>query len=124
MHEAALMGNLLAIVERTVRDEGGGPVRLLHLRIGAMAGVNADALRFAFEVMSRGTAAEGGRLEIESVPLRVRCKQCGAESLPEDFVFACGACGSVEIDICAGREMALDYILVGDEERADTGERA
>jgi len=124
MHEASLMKNLLAIVEQAAHDEGGGPVRVVHLRLGAMAGVNADALRFAFDVMSPGTAAEGGRLEIEDVPLRVRCRKCGAESLPRDFVFACGSCGSVELDICSGREMAVDYILVGDEGREDAGDTA
>ncbi len=114
MHEASLMSDLLAIVDRAARTEGGGPVRVVHLRIGEMAGVSEDALRFAFEVMSKGTAAEGAELEVEKVRLRARCAACGAHSNPADFVFRCPACGSGDIEILAGREMEVDYILVGD----------
>ncbi len=123
MHEASLMGELLAIVDRAARTEGGGPVRTVHLRIGEMAGVNEEALRFAFEVMSKGTAAEGSKLEIEKVPLRARCGACGADSNPADFVFRCPACGSGDVMILAGREMEVDYILVGEGagEPGDTG---
>ncbi|MGD1048285.1 MAG: hydrogenase maturation nickel metallochaperone HypA [Candidatus Krumholzibacteriaceae bacterium] len=108
------MKNLLTIVDKAAADGGGNPVSLVHLRIGEMAGVNADALRFAFEVMAKGTAAEGAALEIETVPLRVRCRGCGAEGQPRDFVFVCGACGGSDVEILGGREMEVDYILVRD----------
>ena len=114
MHEISLMKNLLAIVDRAARAEGNGPVRAVHLRIGEMAGVSEDALRFAFDVMSKGTAAEGASLGVERVPLLVRCTVCGANSSPSDFIFVCPACGSRDIEILAGREMEVDYILVGD----------
>ena len=115
MHEVSLMENLLAIVEKAAADQGGSPVNVVHLRVGEMAGVNADALRFAFEIMRKGTAAEGAELEIERVPLRVRCRRCGAEEHPRDFVFICGACGGSDVEILGGREMEVDYILVRDD---------
>jgi len=116
VHEASLMKNLLAIVDEAARNEGGGPVRVVHLRIGEMAGVSPDALRFAFDVMAKGTAAEGGALEIEHVPLNVRCGSCGATAEPVDFVFVCPVCGSAEIEILTGREMEVDYIVTGEDE--------
>ena len=115
MHEVSLMKNLLRMVEETRIREGGGLVKVIHLRIGEMSGVNTDALSFAFEVLSEGTAAEGGRLEFEKVSLRARCRECGAEFHPDEFVFRCGSCGSPEIEILAGREMEVDYILLDDE---------
>ena len=120
MHEASLMKNLLSIVEGAACGGGEGPVRVIHLRIGEMAGVSEDALRFAFDVMAKGTISEGADLEIEKVALRVRCTACGGESHPSDFVFVCGACGSPAIEILEGREMEVAYILVGEGE-ADTG---
>jgi hydrogenase nickel incorporation protein HypA/HybF len=123
VHEATLMKNLLAIVDRAAHEEGGGPVRVVHLRIGAMAGVSEDALRFAFDVMAKDTAAEGAALEVEKVPLRIRCRECRADSNAADFVFICPACGSGDIEIVAGREMEVDYILMGDDgvEAEDSG---
>ncbi len=108
------MKNLLAIVDRAARDEGGAPVRVVHLRIGEMAGVSEDALRFAFDVMAKGTAAEGASLRVERVPLRIRCAACAADSNPAGFVCICPVCGSCDIEILGGREMEVDYILVGD----------
>ena len=124
MHEASLMKNLLSIVDRTARGEGAGPVRVIHLKIGEMAGVNADALQFAFEVMARETAAAEAVLEIEKVPLMIRCTTCGAELRPGGFVFICTACGSSEIEILTGREMEVDYILVGDDATGSGGPAA
>jgi hydrogenase nickel incorporation protein HypA/HybF len=121
MHEVSLMTNLLDIVERTAAAECRGPVRLIHLKIGEMSGVNPEAMRFAFEVLSRGTAAEGATLEIERVPVRVRCSGCGAETSPRDLVFRCAECGCGEIEILTGREMEVDYILVGEDEAEACG---
>ena len=90
-------------------------MKVIHLRIGEMSGVNTDALSFAFEVLSKGTSAEKGKLEFERVPLRARCKECGTEFHPDEFVFRCSGCGSPEIEIQAGREMEVDYILLDDE---------
>ena len=124
MHEVSLMKNLLRTVEETVRREGGGPVKVIHLRIGEMSGVNTDALSFAFEVLSKGTSAEKGKLVFERVPLRARCKECGTEFHPDEFVFRCSGCGSPEIEIQAGREMEVDYILLDDEITGESpGER-
>ncbi len=121
MHETALMKNLLDIVDRAARDNGSPRVRRVHLRIGEMAGVNAEAMRFAFEVLSPGTAAEGAELACEKVPLRIRCRRCGAEQRPVDFAFACRSCGASDIDILAGREMEVDYIETDDGGAPDTG---
>lgn len=123
MHEAFLMKNLLSIVDGTSRRERAGPVRIVHLRIGEMAGVNADALRFAFDVLAKDSTAADAVLEIERVPLRIRCRACAAEARPEDFVFVCGACGSADIEILTGREMEVDYIVT-DEDGAPAHEAA
>lgn len=114
MHEVSLMRNLLAVVEDAAARDGGGAVRTIHLRIGELSGVSVDALRFAFEVLSSGTVAEGGTLECDIVPLSVQCKDCGEEFHPRELVFRCPACGSAVIDIRAGREMEVDYIEIDD----------
>ncbi|UCF06949.1 MAG: hydrogenase maturation nickel metallochaperone HypA [bacterium] len=110
------MKNLLETVERVAADEGADHVDVIHLRIGEMSGVNSDALQFAFEVLSKDTVAEKGRLEIDHVPLMIRCRACGSESHVEGFVFLCPSCQSAEIEIVSGRELEIDYILVDDDE--------
>ncbi len=109
------MQNLLDIVSKTVENEGGEKATLIHLRVGELSGVNRDALNFAFEVLSKGTVADGGTLEIEEVPLRVHCRDCGNEFNPDELAFRCEHCGSTNIEIVSGREMEIDYILMDEE---------
>jgi hydrogenase nickel incorporation protein HypA/HybF len=116
----SLMENLLGIVGAAALEQGEAHVKVVHLKIGEMAGVSVDALRFAFDCLSPGTVVEGGRLEIETVPLSVRCARCGATWKPEEFVFVCGSCGSPEIEILAGREMEVDYILVDEDKEGQS----
>jgi hydrogenase nickel incorporation protein HypA/HybF len=115
MHEVSVMRNLLDIVEATAEREGAERIDVIHLRIGEMAGINYESLKFAFEVLSKGTRAEGGRLEYDKVDLLVRCLECSHEFGPEEMVFRCSACGSGRVDIIAGREMEVDYILLDEE---------
>lgn len=115
MHEVSLMQELLKVVEGAAEEQGGREVTKIHLKIGEMAGVNVESLRFAFEVLSRGTVAEDALLEFENIPLKMRCRSCNLEFSPVEFTFRCTACSGTDIEILAGREMCVDYILVNDE---------
>jgi Hydrogenase/urease nickel incorporation, metallochaperone, hypA len=42
----------------------------MHVRIGRLAGVASDALRFSFDVAAAGTPIANARLDIEDVPGR------------------------------------------------------
>jgi hydrogenase nickel incorporation protein HypA/HybF len=116
MHEVSLMQNVIRVAEEAAAEQGGGRIAAIHLQIGKMAGVNVDSLKFAFDIISKGTSAEGGALEIENVPLRLRCAECGDQFSPDQFVLKCISCGSADIEIISGREMQIDYITVGEEE--------
>lgn len=116
MHEVSLMQNVISVVTETAQRQGGGRVSSIHLKIGRMAGVNIDSLRFAFDIISKGTVAEEGRLEIERIPLKLSCRSCGREFSPGSFTLICPNCGSRDIDIISGREMQVDYIMMEDEE--------
>ena len=115
MHEVSLMQNMMTVVAAAAKAQGGGKVITIHLKIGRMAGVNADSLRFAFDILSKGTVAEGGKLEIETIPLKIHCRGCSENFNPEQFSLTCSSCGSKDMIIVSGREMEVDYILIEDE---------
>ena len=115
MHEVSVMRNLLNSVEATADRERAERIDVIHLRIGEMAGINFESLEFAFEILSKGTKAEGGMLEYDKVELLVKCTECSHEFDPEELVFRCPECRSGRVDIIAGREMEVDYILLDEE---------
>lgn len=109
MHELGIMESALALVQAHAAGHQGQRVSRVVLRIGALAGVEPDSLRFAFDVVSRGTMAEGAAFEIEEVPVVVYCLSCQQEFAGETagFIFTCPTCGDLCGEIRRGRELEL-----------------
>ena len=108
MHEVALAQGVLDTVLKEAARHGGGHIPEIRLRVGRLSRVAPESLQLAFEALSRGTCAEGAKLLIEPVPLRVRCRSCQAESevAPERMV--CPACGGREVEVVAGMDLLLE----------------
>lgn len=62
MHELALIDDLITVITEAA---GAARVFAVHLEVGRGAGVYVEALRFAFDVCTRGTALEGAALSID-----------------------------------------------------------
>ena len=111
MHELGIMQSTIEMVEGQARANSAGKVHRITLRIGALAGVEIESLRFAFDVVAAGTIAEGSSLEIISVPALAHCKKCAADfSFSSGPIFACPQCGDFSGDIRQGRELELSQI--------------
>jgi len=112
MHEVGLMQSALELAEEQARLRGAGRIHRITLRIGKLAGVEPEALAFAFHVVTTGTMADGATLGIESVPVVCFCAACRAEFAPEGFVFACPRCGALSQDVRSGQELELTSLEV------------
>jgi hydrogenase nickel incorporation protein HypA/HybF len=106
MHEMSICRALIAKVEGVARARGGR-IAVVHVGIGPLSGVEARLLSDAYPLATVGTAAEGSRLEIETAPVRVRCRTCGAESEATPNHLVCPACGDWRTDLISGDEMLL-----------------
>jgi hydrogenase nickel incorporation protein HypA/HybF len=107
MHEVGLMQSVLEIAFAKTRDAGASRIERLKLRVGDLSGVVPEALQFAFEAASPGTAAQGAELELERVPAECWCEHCGLDFRPEDIIYACPKCGEISTQIETGRELEL-----------------
>ncbi len=107
MHEISIMDSALNLALDQARAAGAKRVHLIRLRIGALSGVVPEALEFAFEALTPGTAAEGGRLVIEPVPARFWCRTCEREFEADDLLAECPQCHQPSRDLRGGRELEL-----------------
>lgn len=112
MHELALAEGILAVALRTLASQLEGKVTLIKLKIGQLTHVENEALELAFTAVARDTAAEGAKLLIERVQLRLRCLECGDEIVAARYRISCESCGSAQSEIIAGRELAVEYVEV------------
>lgn len=111
MHELSIA---LSVLERVGEEAAvhGGTVTAVHVRIGVLSGVDCEALRFAYEVAVADTDFSGSRLEIERIPLLVRCPECGVEHTPEVQSIVCPRCITPAQEILAGRELELSSLEI------------
>jgi hydrogenase nickel incorporation protein HypA/HybF len=79
----------------------------IHLKVGALSGVVPEALRFAFEALTPGTAAQQAELAIEDVPARFWCQNCSKEFQAGDMFSECPDCHAPSADLRAGRELEV-----------------
>ncbi len=76
MHEMSLAESIREIVEETARAHGARRVASVRLEIGVLAKVELDAMRFAFDVVKRGSLADEALLEIVETEGSAWCMQC------------------------------------------------
>ena len=109
MHELSLAD---AVVRICCEHARGRRVTSVELKVGHLRQVVPDALTFAFELVAQGTPAEGAELQIVSVPARVACSACGAETEIEQFPLACASCGGLAVDVVAGEEFHVESLEI------------
>jgi hydrogenase nickel incorporation protein HypA/HybF len=99
-------------VLQEARARGASRVHRIVLRIGTLSGVEPDALRFAFEVVTKDTLAEEAELEVDSVPACAYCSFCEREFEAEggSVILSCPRCGGLSSDLRRGRELELSQI--------------
>jgi hydrogenase nickel incorporation protein HypA/HybF len=112
MHEMALTQGLIELIESEGRKRGFSRVRVVTLEVGALGGVDADAMRFCFDAVARGAIVEGARLDIRVVPGEGWCVDCAETVEMYERFGACPRCGRHHVHVAAGDEMLLKELEV------------
>ena len=99
--------SMMDIVSEHMRKNGVKTLKGLKVRVGEMTALEPEALKFCFEVCSKGTEMEGARLDIEEVPITGRCSGCGAEFRMEGLFIPCPACDGAEVTRTSGNELEI-----------------
>ncbi len=110
MHELSIATNISEAVTRVMTERGLGKVSAIGLRIGDLSGVDPEALRFGFEVITKETALDGTALEIVAVPVAAKCRACGTQFDVENYLFVCPSCGNSRVDVIRGMELEIAYL--------------
>lgn len=112
MHELGIANSVLEAARAEMQRRPGARLVKIGLRVGELAGVDPEALRFGFDALASGTDLETASLEIEFCPRRQRCPACGREFTVVDFEVACPGCGESRTECIGGDELSLAYLEV------------
>lgn len=108
------MASVLDIAREELTRHGAHRLTCLRIRYGVLDQVQPDAMRMAFEAMTRGTPHEGATLELVEEPLRLHCCMCSHEftTAGRDAMYEpCPACGeTVPFSVAGGEGIFLDHL--------------
>ena len=112
MHEVALAQGIVDIVTEQSRRDGFKRAKVVHVELGGLSNVMPEALVFGFESASRGTAAEGARLDFLHSPGTGWCMDCSAAVQVDSRVALCPKCSGVRWVVTGGEQMRVTELEV------------
>ncbi len=101
------------IAESAARENRLQYITRVVLEIGQFSGVEPELLRFAFEVIKKGTILERAEIEMQVPPLLLYCRECENEYLGEMEDLRCPVCLKEQFRVLKGREMVVRSIEGG-----------
>jgi hydrogenase nickel incorporation protein HypA/HybF len=110
MHELKIAEDLTAIVLDTALNNRLSKVTKVNIIFGQMIQIVPDFFEFAFREIVRNSLAESAELNIEIVPVGMRCKNCGSAFIVTENLFRCRTCKSTDLDIIHGKELFIKSI--------------
>ncbi|GIT93026.1 putative hydrogenase nickel incorporation protein HypA [Jannaschia pagri] len=107
MHEMSICEGIRRVVEDAAAAPDIARVTRVRLELGRFAGVERGALDFAWEVVMRGSKAEGSVLEVIDLPGRAMCFDCAKPVEINDRLAPCPDCGGGKLMPEGGDEMRV-----------------
>jgi len=112
MHELSIAESILEAVRKELTNHAGARPICVGLRIGELAAVDVDSLKFCFESVLKGTDWESLQLDARVCPQRRICKDCGIAFAVIDYNAICPACAGSNTRVTSGDELDFDYLEV------------
>ncbi len=115
MHELSLATGLVEMVEAASRRENFRRVAYLRLEVGALAGVEPQALRFALGAVVPGTCLAEAEIGVEEPPGKALCATCGELVEIASRAEPCPLCGAFRLRVTGGGQLRIVELIVHDD---------
>lgn len=103
MHELSICASIARIVEEHAE---GRPVEVVRIDVGHLRQVVPETLRSSWELVVADGPLAGSVLEVNHIPLVVRCDACGESTTLGTPVLGC-PCGSTDVTLTSGEELLV-----------------
>lgn len=112
MHELAMVRSIYQVIDGKIKEFGVKKVNRVKLIVGELTGVEDSIMKSCFEIYVESTPAEGAKLVIDRVPVKVRCRICGNEYETKIPFSECSDCGNKSFRIISGKELYIESMEV------------
>lgn len=112
MHELSIVMSIVDLAEDQVKKNRAQRVESIELDIGTLAGVEWDALEFAWTAGVKNSVLENAKRQVNRIVARGRCLQCQHEfEITEPFQ-PCPACHDYLTEFIQGKELRVKSLTV------------
>lgn len=88
-------------------------VQRVVVEVGEMTGILPAYLCKYYSEVIAGTLLEGSELDVQVIPVKIRCKSCGEVYHPDrEHHYSCPGCGSSAGGILSGRGLRMREVVV------------
>jgi hydrogenase nickel incorporation protein HypA/HybF len=113
MHELSITQSILDIALRYGNKANASLITDIYLVIGELSSIVDNSVQFYWDIISKGTLAEGANLHFKRIPARLQCLECNTiYSLERGELIACPNCDSTQVKIVAGKEFQMESIEI------------
>jgi hydrogenase nickel incorporation protein HypA/HybF len=112
MHEIGIAASVLDAVRAEMAQRPGFRASSVRLRIGELAGVDPESLRFGLDALVRDSDLEPLRIDVDYIARLQECLECNRQFAADRYTLACPFCGSLRGRCIAGDELDLACIEV------------
>lgn len=112
MHELSLLWSVRETLEENALKHKFSKVTQVTLEIGRLACVEADALRFCFDIVMKDSLAENAGLMILETDGLGICQQCQQQMVMESLYSPCIYCGGLYVKLIQGMDMRIKDLIV------------
>lgn len=114
MHELSITQSILDVTLSEAEKAQAKQVLIVRVKVGALNGYEPECIEEYFKMLSEGTLAEKAELQIEVVPARICCKNCGHTGEIIRFRMRCPVCQSVHVELISGKEFLIESLDIED----------
>lgn len=110
MHEFGVTKSLVDLCNQEAEKNGFTKIYKINLKIGKFTGFSPDSILFYFEYLKPQTHCQDAEIIFKEVPIRIKCRTCGQESVIDEPIMVCPDCGAGDIEVLSGREFFVESI--------------
>ena len=107
MHELNICFSIINSLEQRASNQQLLRISKVWLEVGALAGIELDALRFSFPIAAKGSIASQASLEIISIAGNACCNKCKNSFIIKTLFDPCCYCDSYDYQVTQGKELRI-----------------
>jgi len=110
MHELSICHHMLKVIEKYAEKNDLRKITKVWIDVGALAGIDIDALKFSFPIAMKNTCAENATLFVHVIAGLAFCHACNKNFNINQYLQTCPGCDAFDYVIKQGKTLQIAKI--------------